>query len=140
MQNIVKGIIEGETRSIVSTMTMEELFSERKIFRDKVIKSVQTELDQFGLKIYNANVKELQDTPGSEYFAYLSRKAHEGALNQARIDVAEARMKGEVGESQRQGQAKQEIAKIHADTAVKETQRKAEKAAADAELMQKEIG
>jgi flotillin len=43
---------------------MEELFKERRIFRDKVINSVQSELDQFGLKIYNANVKELQDTPG----------------------------------------------------------------------------
>src|ERR1700744_1960142 len=28
VQNIVKGIMEGETRSIVSTMTMEELFRE----------------------------------------------------------------------------------------------------------------
>jgi flotillin len=139
VQNIVKGIIEGETRSIVSTMTMEELFRERRVFRDKVIKHVQSELDQFGLKIYNANVKELQDTPGSEYFAYLSRKAHEGALNQAKVDVAEARMMGEVGEAQRQGQAKQEIAKIHADTAVKETERKGEKALADAALTSKEI-
>jgi flotillin len=139
VQNIVKGIIEGETRSIVSTMTMEELFRERRVFRDNVIKNVQSELDQFGLKIYNANVKELQDTPGSEYFAYLSRKAHEGALNQAKVDVAEARMLGEVGEAQRQGQAKQEIAKIHADTAVKETERKAEKALADAALTSKEI-
>jgi len=139
VQSIVKGIIEGETRSIVSTMTMEELFKERRLFRDKVIKNVQTELDQFGLKIYNANVKELQDTPGSEYFAYLSRKAHEGALNQAKVDVAEARMKGEVGESQRQGQAKQEIAKIHAETAVQETKRKAEKAQADSELTATEI-
>lgn len=54
VQDIVKGIIEGETRSIVSTMSMEELFKERRIFRDKVIKNVQSELDQFGLKIYNA--------------------------------------------------------------------------------------
>ena len=35
VQEIVKGIIEGENRSIVSTMTMEELFRERKIFKDK---------------------------------------------------------------------------------------------------------
>ncbi|KAK1917823.1 hypothetical protein P3342_000540 [Pyrenophora teres f. teres] len=95
VQDIVKGIIEGETRSIVSTMTMEELFRERKIFKEKVIQQVQSELDQFGLCIYNANVKELQDTPGSEYFAFLSRKAHEGALNQAKVDVAHARMQAE---------------------------------------------
>lgn len=49
VQDIVKGIIEGETRSIVSTMTMEELFRERKVFKDKVILQVQSELDQFGL-------------------------------------------------------------------------------------------
>lgn len=29
VQDIVKGIIEGETRSIVSNMTMEELFNNR---------------------------------------------------------------------------------------------------------------
>ena len=40
--------------------------------------------DQFGLKIYNANVKELKDAPNSIYFESLSRKAHEGATNQAR--------------------------------------------------------
>lgn len=87
LQDIVKGIIEGETRVIVSSLTMEEIFRERQLFKSKIIESVQVELNQFGLKIYNANVKELQDTPGSEYFKSLSRKAHEGASNQARVDV-----------------------------------------------------
>lgn len=61
VQDIVKGIIEGETRSIVSNMTMEELFNNRRLFKAQVIECVQKELDQFGLRIYNANVKELQD-------------------------------------------------------------------------------
>lgn len=134
VHDIVKGIIEGETRVIVSSMTMEEIFKERQVFKEKVIESVQHELDQFGLRIYNANVKELQDTPGSEYFEFLSRKAHEGASNQARIDVAEARMRGEIGEAAKKGHAKQEISKIDAETAVLETQRKGDKAQADAEL------
>ncbi|KIW41887.1 uncharacterized protein PV06_05487 [Exophiala oligosperma] len=134
VQDIVKGIIEGETRVIVSSMTMEEIFKERQVFKQKVIENVQKELDQFGLCIYNANVKELQDTPGSEYFAFLSRKAHEGASNQARIDVAEARMRGEIGEASKRGHTKQEISKIEAETAVLETKRKADKAQADAEL------
>ena len=76
----------------------------------------------------------MQDTPGSEYFAFLSRKAHEGASNQARIDVAEARMRGEIGEAAKKGHTKQEISKIDAETAVLETRRKSEKAQADAEL------
>ena len=82
---------------IVSGMTMEEIFKERQLFKNKVIENVQTELNQFGLRIYNANVKELQDTAGSEYFKFLSRKAHEGASNQAKIDVANACMMGEIG-------------------------------------------
>ncbi|KEF63326.1 flotillin [Exophiala aquamarina CBS 119918] len=138
VQDIVKGIIEGETRVIVSSMTMEEIFKERQVFKQKVIENVQKELDQFGLCIYNANVKELQDTPGSEYFAFLSRKAHEGASNQARIDVAEARMRGEIGEAGKKGHTKQEISKIEAETAVLETKRKADKAQADAELTNKQ--
>lgn len=56
VQQIIKGIIEGETRVIVSSMTMEEIFRERQVFKDKVIQSVQQELNQFGLRIYNANV------------------------------------------------------------------------------------
>jgi flotillin len=35
VQDIVKGIIEGETRVIVSSMTMEEIFKERQVFKTK---------------------------------------------------------------------------------------------------------
>ncbi|KAL9021689.1 MAG: hypothetical protein Q9185_001053 [Variospora sp. 1 TL-2023] len=134
VQDIVKGIIEGETRVIVSGMTMEEIFKERQVFKTKVIENVQSELNQFGLRIYNANVKELQDTAGSEYFKFLSRKAHEGASNQAKVDVANAMMLGDIGEAEKRGRTRQEISKIDAQTAVLETQRKSEKAKADAEL------
>ena len=51
VQDIVKGIIEGETRVIVSSLTMEEIFRERQIFKQKVIQNVQEELSQFGLKM-----------------------------------------------------------------------------------------
>ncbi|KAL8935408.1 MAG: hypothetical protein Q9216_005441 [Gyalolechia sp. 2 TL-2023] len=108
VQDIVKGIIEGETRVIVSSMTMEEIFKEREVFKtggdqnypegtgsirsqdvSSVLLAFSTSvsfcLSAWVLKrlSYNANVKELQDTHGSEYFEFLSRKAHEGASNQA---------------------------------------------------------
>lgn len=51
VQDIVKGIIEGETRVIVSGMTMEEIFKERQVFKTKVIENVQSELNQFGLRM-----------------------------------------------------------------------------------------
>ena len=139
VQDIVKGIIEGETRSIVSNMTMEELFNNRRLFKAQVIECVQKELDQFGLRIYNANVKELQDMGDSKYFESLSRKAHEGAQSQAQVDVANARMIGRIGEAEKEGETKQKIAKIHANTAVLETERKVEKANADQKLRTREI-
>ncbi|PNY28368.1 Flotillin-like protein 3 [Tolypocladium capitatum] len=132
--NIVKGIIEGETRVLVSSMTMEEIFTEREVFKKRIFRNIQSELDQFGLKIYNANVKELKDAPNSVYFESLSRKAHEGATNQARIDVAEAQLKGNVGEAQRKGEQDREIAKINAETAVQKTERDIERAQAEALL------
>jgi len=36
---------------IVSGMSMDEIFKERKMFKEKVIANVQGELSQFGLKM-----------------------------------------------------------------------------------------
>ncbi|KAK3299523.1 uncharacterized protein B0H64DRAFT_101647 [Chaetomium fimeti] len=134
LENIAKGIIEGETRVLVSSMTMEEIFTEREVFKRRIFRNIQSELDQFGLKIYNANVKELKDAPNSIYFESLSRKAHEGATNQAKIHVAEAQLRGNVGEAQSKGEQEREIAKIHAETAVRKTERDIERASAEAVL------
>jgi flotillin len=51
VQDIVKGIIEGEIRAMVGSLTMEEIFKERQIFKLRVIQNVQYELDQFGLRM-----------------------------------------------------------------------------------------
>lgn len=120
-------------------MTMEELFNNRRLFKAQVIECVQKELDQFGMRVYNANVKELQDMGDSKYFESLARKAHEGAQSQAQVDVANARMIDRVGEAEKEGETKQKIAKINAHTAVLETERKVEKANADQKLRTREI-
>ena len=74
------------------------------------------------------------------YFESLSRKAHEGATNQARIDVAEAQLRGNVGEAQRKGEQDREIAKINAETAVQKTERDIERAQAEAHLNTRQTG
>lgn len=140
VDNIVKGIIEGETRVLVSSMTMEEIFAEREEFKRRIFRNIQSELGQFGLRIYNANIKELRDAPDSVYFASLSRKAHEGATNQARIDVAAAQLRGNVGEASRKGEQDREIAKINAETAVAKTDRDIERSQAEANLETKKTG
>ncbi|KAK1682476.1 hypothetical protein QYE76_043324 [Lolium multiflorum] len=118
VHELVKGIIEGETRVLAAELTMEEIFKGTKSFKMKVFEQVQLELNQFGLFIYNANVKQLVDVPGHEYFSYLGQKTQQDAANQARVDVAEARMKGEVGAKERDGLTKQNAAKVDAETKV----------------------
>ncbi|KAL6523938.1 Flotillin-like protein 4 [Orobanche minor] len=123
---LVKGIIEGETRVLAASMTMEEVFKGTKQFKKEVFEKVQLELNQFGLLIYNANVKQLVDVPGHEYFSYLGQKTQMEAANQAKVDVAEARMKGEIGSKLRDGQTLQNAAKIDAETKIISTQRQGE--------------
>ncbi|CAL5204980.1 unnamed protein product [Lathyrus oleraceus] len=123
---LVQGIIEGETRVLVASMTMEEVFRGTKEFKREVFEKVQLELNQFGLLIYNANVKQLVDVPGHEYFSYLGQKTQMEAANQAKVDVAEATMKGEIGSKMRKGQTLQNAAKIDAETKVIAVQRNGE--------------
>ncbi|CAI8599585.1 unnamed protein product [Vicia faba] len=118
VNQLVQGIVEGETRVLVASMTMEEVFRGTKEFKREVFEKVQLELNQFGLLIYNANVKQLVDVPGHEYFSYLGQKTQIEAANQAKVDVAEATMKGEIGSKLRRGQTQQNAAKIDAETKV----------------------
>ncbi|KAL7112347.1 hypothetical protein ACP275_05G146600 [Erythranthe tilingii] len=126
VKELVQGVIEGETRVLAASMTMEEIFKGTKEFKKEVFEKVQLELNQFGLLIYNANVKQLVDVPGHEYFSYLGQKTQMEAANQAKIDVAEARMKGAIGSKLRDGQTLQNAAKIDAETKVIATQRQGE--------------
>ena len=77
--------IEGKTRGLVGSMTMEEIFKGTKEIEQEVFDKVQLDLDQFGLHIYNANVKQLVDVQRHEYFSYLGQKTQIEAANQAKV-------------------------------------------------------
>ncbi|KAM7492917.1 hypothetical protein LguiB_027526 [Lonicera macranthoides] len=113
----------GETRVLAASMTMEEVFKGTKEFKQEVFEKVQLELNQFGLLIYNANVKQLVDVPGHEYFSYLGQKTQMEAANQAKVDVSEAKMKGAIGSKLREGKTLQNAAQIDAETKIIATQR-----------------
>ena len=56
LENITKGVTEGETSLLVSGMTMEELFAEREIFMRRLSRNVQSKLDHFGLRVHDTNL------------------------------------------------------------------------------------
>jgi flotillin len=134
VDELVIGIVEGETRVLAASLTMEEVFKERKFFKEHIMDGINSELKQFGMCVYNANVRQLQDTPGSEYFQYLRMKTQEGAINQSKIDVAEAKLRGTIGEKEREGETRIANAKVEAEAITFEAQRKIEMGKADANL------
>jgi len=116
LDTIIKGVLEGETRLESAKMSIEDIFNNRQTFKETIIKNVQEELDQFGLKIYNANFKELEDSKGSEYFCYLRQNKKSQAENVAKIEVAENVKKGNIGQKEREAETRQRTAEFEATT------------------------
>lgn len=68
LEEVVIGILEGETRSVAAAMAIEEIFSKRKLLKKMILDNIGEELAVFGMVVYNANIKDLHDMPGSDYF------------------------------------------------------------------------
>ncbi len=136
---LIQGIIEGETRVLAASMAMDHLFQNRSEFKSRITEGVNEELQQFGLKVYNSNLQELQDSEGSEYFKYLRMKSREGANNQAKVDVAEAKMKGDIGQRERESLTRQRQAEADARAISVEMDRQQDIARAQSDLKQRQI-
>lgn len=134
IEQLVKGILEGETRIQSAQMTVEEIFKDKKAFKEVLIQNVQNELDQFGLQIYNANIQEMKDSVGSEYFSFLRQKKRSESENKAKVDVAEAKKTGDIGDMERKAATRQQIASLEADTVLTENIKRQEIEKSNAEL------
>ena len=128
IDKIIEGVIEGETRVLAASMEIEGIFNGRDQFKQTIISKVQEELNQFGLVIYNANVKELQDMSGSEYFKHMRQKTRSGAENQARVEIANAKYKGDVGEKEKQKDTRIQTAQFESEAVQFENDRNVEMA------------
>ncbi|KAF9994923.1 hypothetical protein BGZ79_000283 [Entomortierella chlamydospora] len=134
LHDLLKGVIEGETRVLAAAMTMEQIFQGTKKFKQQVYDKVQLELEHFGLRIYNSNIKQLCDMPGHEYFSFMGQRVQQEAANQAKIDVAEAKLKGDTGAKEREGFTIRNAAKVNAETKVYEMQQTGETSQAQAKI------
>jgi len=100
IRETVKGIVEGETRVLTAQLTVEEMFNGREVFRERVSEKIAPDLESLGLKIYNANIREMEDfDENNKYFEYRKQRAIEMANNEARSDVAHAQKQGDVAVS-----------------------------------------
>ena len=113
---ILTGVIHGQTRILAGKLNVMQIFNDRDAFKMNIQVNVEKELIPWGLSVTNANVSELRDMPGEEnkYFASLQMKAISGATNDARVEVAEAKKRGDIGTATRDGEASVETTRINA--------------------------
>ncbi|KAL5698446.1 Flotillin-like protein 4 [Ranunculus cassubicifolius] len=126
VKDLVLGVVEGETRAVAASLSTNELFKGTQEFKQAVYEKVQVELNKFGLLIYNANVKQLVGKHGRMYSFVKGIRMQSETANQAKIDVAEANMKGEIGVKEREGKLLQCAAKVDAETKMVTMQRQGE--------------
>ena len=132
--NLIRGIIEGETRTMSANLSIEEIFAGRVGFKKDIVGNVQNQLEQYGLEIYNANIEELKDAESSNYFKSLSQKILSEAENRAKVEVSEQNKFGDIGAKEREGETRQQISIIESDTTLVENTRLQEIIKSKAEL------
>lgn len=97
IKNQSRDIILGQLRLVIATLSIEEINQDREKFLDLIGKNVNTELNKIGLEVINVNIRDITDESG--YIAAIGKKAAAEAINQARIEVADAEREGEIGVS-----------------------------------------
>eukprot|EP01100_Stratorugosa_tubuloviscum_P000948 TRINITY_DN120_c2_g1_i1.p1 TRINITY_DN120_c2_g1~~TRINITY_DN120_c2_g1_i1.p1 ORF type:complete len:506 (-),score=274.60 TRINITY_DN120_c2_g1_i1:162-1679(-) len=133
-QKTIKAVVHGEMRVLVASMTINDIFQDKQKFREVVTNNIQNELDSYGLFVYNSNIEEMSDYENSNYFESRRQKALAGALNQAKVEVAEAQRFGDEGKARKEGDAARAIASINAQVQSFQNEKRKEIEASNTEL------
>ncbi|MEH3052596.1 MAG: SPFH domain-containing protein [Patulibacter minatonensis] len=135
MKVAVENIANGQLRSIVGSMTVEELISDRELLRSQVLEACQSEMEKLGLHIDSFQLQSITDPkhdgePG--YIENLGRPQAAEVAKNARIAEAE-RLRDAVEKEQA---AQAQIAEATRDSAVRQASATAETEKANASAAQ----
>lgn len=93
---MVHELISGQLRSIASSMTIEEINSDRLTLSEHINKNVESELSKIGLKlVVEATINDIRDEGG--YIEAKAKQAHSTVVNAAMVSVAEQDRIGAIG-------------------------------------------
>ena len=115
-----RDIILGQMRLVIATLSIEEINQDREKFLDLVNKNVSTEVNKIGLELINVNVRDITDESG--YIDAIGKKAAAEAINQAKIEVAEADRSGAIGHANADREMQVEVARQRAESAAGQKQ------------------
>jgi flotillin len=98
IEETAEEIIFGQLRLTVASMTIEQINQDRDEFLRHIQDNVSAELNKVGLFLINVNIVDITDE--SDYIESIGKKAAAHAVEQARIDVANAERDGAIGAAQ----------------------------------------
>ncbi|MBO9130231.1 flotillin family protein [Bacillus sp. 165] len=136
-----KEVLEGHLRAILSSMTVEDAYSNREQFAQKVHEVASTDLKKMGLRIVSFTIKEISDRNGyldalgQPQIASVKRDATVASAErakEARIETARAEKEAKEAEYQRDAQIAE--AEKEKELKVQAYKREQEKARAEADL------
>lgn len=136
IQELAKDIILGQLRLVIATMEIEDINSDRDKFLEAVSRNVEGELKKIGLRLINVNITDINDESG--YIIALGKEAAAKAINAAKISVAEADKHGAIGQANAQREQRINVSAAEAEAISGENAAKADIAAAQAVLREKE--
>jgi flotillin len=111
-----RDIILGQMRLVIATLSIEEINQDREKFLDLVNVNVNTELNKIGLGMINVNIRDITDESG--YIEALGKKAASEAINQAKIEVADADRGGSIGEATAYREMEVQVAQQQAQSVI----------------------
>ena len=98
IEEMAKEIIFGQLRLTVATLTIEQINQDRDSFLELIQKNVGQEMRKVGLYLINVNIADITDE--SDYIESIGKKAASTAVEQARVDVANAQRDGAIGQAE----------------------------------------
>ena len=98
LEEMAKEIIFGQLRLTVATLTIEQINQDRDSFLELIQKNVGQEMRKVGLYLINVNIADITDE--SDYIESIGKKAASTAVEQARVDVANAQRDGAIGQAE----------------------------------------
>lgn len=111
-----KDVIVGQLRDVVSTMSIEEINTDRPAFVKKIKENVEIELNKIGLHIITQTIRDINDEVG--YIKAIGQKAAAAAIQQANIDVAREEKTGAIGVETATREKEVSVAKQKAEAAI----------------------
>ena len=116
---IATEVLEGHTRALLGTLTVEEVYSQREEFARKVRERAAEDFDRLGLELISFALKDISDSQG--YIAALGARRIAEVKRDATIAQAETERDAAISASQARKEG--DVARLAAETELAEATR-----------------